>query len=108
MNNRLPKQSVLRGKRSYSEVFSKGSFLNSSYINVAYLDRNDFQIGFAVSRRIKGAVKRNRFKRQLREIYRTSKSNFPTQKWIILIGKKEADSFEKLYQDVMKIIQQIN
>ena len=72
------------------------------------MNSDNFQIGFAVSKRIKGAVKRNRFKRHLREIFRTSKSHFPKNKWIILIGKKEAQSFEALYQDVMNVIKQIN
>ena len=108
MNNRIPKRIVLKGKQHFSELFSTGRFLKSKYINVVYLDRHDFQIGFAVSRRIRGAVNRNRFKRHLREIFRNNKSRFPANKWVILIGKRKPESFDALYQDVMKVIQQIN
>jgi ribonuclease P protein component len=107
MNNRILKSQILSGKRDFGYLFSSGSFLKGKFINAIYVDGASFKIGFAVSKRIKGAVKRNRVKRQLREIFRTNKSAFPENKWIVLIGKCEIGNFEALRNDVIRLVNSI-
>ena len=46
------------------------------------------RVGFAVSRRLKRAVDRNRIRRRLREAYRAARSVAPEALAVILIGKK--------------------
>jgi ribonuclease P protein component len=45
-------------------------------------------VGFAVSRRLKRAVDRNRIRRRLREAYRAVRGVAPEALAVILIGKK--------------------
>ena len=108
MNNSISKHLILRGKKDFGILFSSGSFIKGNLINAVYVDGSNFRIGFAVSKRVKGAVKRNRVKRQLREVFRTNKNIFPKDKWIVLIGKCEVENFDELCNDVITVVKQIN
>jgi ribonuclease P protein component len=46
------------------------------------------RVGFAVSRRLKRAVDRNRIRRRLREAYRAARSAAPEAVAVIVIGKQ--------------------
>lgn len=54
---------------------------------VMMLDAPTFAIGFAVSTKIRGAVKRNRAKRLLREVFRLNQESLPTKKMMVLVAK---------------------
>jgi ribonuclease P protein component len=107
MNEKLTKNVILNGKYQISEVFSKGKLIKSSYVNILYLDSNNFKICFAVSKSVRGAVRKNRLKRLLREIYRTNKIYFPENKWIIIIGKKIPEKLQTLQIALTESIQQL-
>jgi ribonuclease P protein component len=64
------------------------------------------RIGITVSRKIGVAVKRNRVKRILREVYRRNKQLFPSGFDFILIAKKnEKDlSYHDLFQEIAKAL----
>ena len=107
MNNRISKQQILSGKNDFDYLFSNGSFLKGKLISAIYLDGTNFKFAFADSKRFKSAVKRTRIKRQLREIFRTNKSAFPKDKWIVLIGKSEIGDFNALHADVIHLVKMI-
>jgi len=46
--------------------------------------------GFAVSRQIRGAVRRNRARRRLREAYRATRDTAPTHTALVIIGRPAA------------------
>jgi ribonuclease P protein component len=64
------------------------------------------RIGITVSRKIGIAVKRNRIKRILREVYRRNKQLFPSGYDFILIAKRsETDlTYQDLYQETAKAL----
>lgn len=74
-DNTLPRSKILRGRRNFERLFEKSTVLNSDSLQFRYRLYNDpaegCYIGFiAPKKRIKGAAKRNRIKRYMRESYR--------------------------------------
>lgn len=70
---RFPRAARLTRRSEYDAVFRSGKKIAGRYF-ICYLVRNDGQgckIGLVVSRKVGGAVVRNRIKRQLREFFRT-------------------------------------
>ena len=108
MNNRLYKDEILRGKIHFSRLFKDGKFLYYKNLNVLYLKKKEFKIGFAVSRKIKKSVYKNRIKRQLREIYRTNKTEFPKDIHIVIIVKKDNVNYDDLKKEVLATLKKIN
>ncbi len=45
------------------------------------------RVGFAVSRQLRGAVKRNRVRRRLREAYRRAREAAPARVALVIIGR---------------------
>ncbi|HEX7319374.1 MAG TPA: ribonuclease P protein component [bacterium] len=78
----LAKASVVRGKRQFSELFSMGKRIKSGSLLLIYLPSSDTRVGFIASKKIGGAVMRNRVKRLLREAYRMRKEIF--EGWKVL------------------------
>ncbi|MDX1590921.1 MAG: ribonuclease P protein component [Balneolaceae bacterium] len=71
----LPRSKILRGRRNFQRLFEKSTVLNSDTLQFRYRlydDPNEgCYIGFIAPKKLfKGAVKRNKAKRLLREVYR--------------------------------------
>lgn len=64
------------------------------------------QVGFAVSRRVGGAVRRNRAKRRLREAYRTTPHNLPAGLQLVCVAKEAAVDapFEMLQREMREAL----
>lgn len=79
MRYTLRKNEILRGRNTFSKVFSSGNKMVDKYITCFYqlensdTETNRVMVGFAVSKRIGKAVVRNRIKRLMRESYRLNK-----------------------------------
>lgn len=78
---RLPRSKILRGKRNFERLFQKSTVLSNQSIQFRYRIYQDpaegCLVGFiAPKKRIRGAVKRNRIKRVLREAYRCNQDYF--------------------------------
>jgi ribonuclease P protein component len=76
----LRKPEILRGHGAFREVLTKGRRLRGTHIFCYLLRVNSdrkkaisVQAGFAVSRNVKSAVRRNRVRRLMREAYRLNK-----------------------------------
>ena len=61
----------------------------------------DTRVGFITSRRVGGAVVRNRVRRRLRELVRLSRPGFPAGKWVVVIARQHAAnaSFEAIQEE---------
>lgn len=86
----LNKSEILRDKRDFNEVYSKGrSYANKNLvIHVLNDERYNGKVGFAAGKKLGGAVVRNRVKRLLRETYRLCKKNLRSDCALIVMGRK--------------------
>jgi ribonuclease P protein component len=76
----LPRSKILRGRKNFQRLFEISTVLNSDSIQFRYRIYSDPNegcfIGFAApKKKISSAVKRNRIKRLLREVYRHQQSH---------------------------------
>ena len=61
----------LKKQKDFDKVFKEGKRLFSDYLTLIYLPSKELKVGFAVSKKHGGSVKRNRIKRLLRESFRS-------------------------------------
>jgi len=104
---RLPKSEILKGRNNFDLVFQKGSAIAGQYIVILYIKSESRKIGFAVSKKIKKAVHRNRLKRILREIYRLNRDFFPDRYYFILLAKGTNDNIQTIKNDVLSTVKKI-
>lgn len=105
----LNKSEILRDKRDFNHVYTKGrSYANKSLVVHVLSDENhNGKVGFAAGKKLGGAVVRNRVKRLLRETYRLCKKNLRKDVAIILMGRKnlvdaKLDVAIKAFRDICK------
>src|SRR5690606_3946522 len=76
---RFPPELRLRRPSEFEQVFQRGKHASDSVL-VIHAMRNDLpysRLGLSVSRRVGGAVVRNRWKRSIREAWRTQRHDLP-------------------------------
>lgn len=88
----FPKQLRLRESREFQRVSQGGTRRHSpSFIVVVLFRSNSLtRLGLTVSRKVGGAVQRNRIKRLVREFFRIHCGQLPTGVDISIIAKKGA------------------
>lgn len=101
----FPKCERLRKRRDFIRVEAKKKsriVTEHLVILVASNSKNHARIGITVSKRIGTAVKRNRYKRLLREIYRRHKEIFPSGYDFVLIARRQDTEahHENLLQEI--------
>ncbi len=77
----------LKKEKDFNLVFSKGKRLFSKHLTLIYIPSKELKVGFAVSKKHGGSVKRNRIKRILRESFR-SFTPFITQNFFFVFIPK--------------------
>ena len=85
--HRLKKRQIIKKSEAFEEIFRVGQRYNSKHLSIFIKDSDKTEFAFAVSKKIRGAVKRNRAKRRLREILRLNQKSFPEKKQFLLLGK---------------------
>ena len=101
----LTKSEIIRSSEDISSVFETGRFVRGRFFDLIWVMDGCRQAAFAVSKRIRTAVARNRIKRRLREAYRLEKSGFQEKLRLILIGHEKVlqASFNDLRVEMRKM-----
>ncbi len=94
--NAFPAFCRLHCRREFDLVWKRGRKLHSGHFLVIVLEKNcgPTRLGLTVSRKIGGAVARNRLKRLLREYFRLSYDFLPTSIDLSIVAKKGAESLD--------------
>ena len=91
---KFPRQERLTKTREYQEVYRKGTrWVGRAF--VCYVVQRQGQgrrFGMAVSRRVGGAVVRNRVKRYIRETYRTQREHLIDDFSMVVVARHAAAS----------------
>lgn len=78
-DQRLPKCHLVRKGWEYRRIYSEGKRLHGKGFSLICLENGKGvnRLGISVHRKIRGAVKRNRIKRIIRETFRLHRNSFP-------------------------------
>jgi len=89
MDHRFHSEDRLRKSRLFAAVYAQRCSA-SDHLLIVYASRNDqphTRLGLSVSRKIGGAVARNRWKRLLREAFRLTRPELPTGLDLVVIPR---------------------
>lgn len=106
----LPNQNRLRRREDFAKVYAKGARYKGTYLSLRILfDINDplTRIGIVVSKKVsKLAVTRNRFKRQLRAIFRQLLSQLKDGLQIVVTVTtvQSKPSYQELWDDLKNLL----
>ena len=96
----FPKNLRILNRRDFVNINRSGKHLHTKHFTVI-LKQNGLgitRLGVSVSKKTGNAVKRNRVKRLIRELFRLNKTRFPQGYDIVIAAKKDAS-----YLDLRKI-----
>lgn len=99
----FPRRERLRRAGEFQAVFRGGNRVERrTFVALWRLDFGARKVGFAVSRQVRTAVKRNRVRRRLREAYRRRRGLFPEDLAMVFVGRPAAltADFDALLDDV--------
>ncbi|MFQ5897147.1 MAG: ribonuclease P protein component [Candidatus Methylomirabilia bacterium] len=87
----LPRSERLRRPGEFRAVFQDRRRTERPSLVVLWrLNDDPRRIGFAVSRQVRGAVRRNRARRRLREAYRRSRQALPSRVQLVCVAREPA------------------
>jgi ribonuclease P protein component len=116
-NHSLPRSNILRGRRNFERLFEKSTVYNSDSLQLRFRYYADPAegcfVGFiAPKKRIRKAVKRNKIKRLMREVYRTNQhffGNFFSEKnfgmHAVFIANKDSLTYWDIYRDMIALLE---
>jgi len=120
----LPKEKRLKHMKDFDILFKEGKFVGGQFLTVKYwkiepdkyprrkYDVEDLKIGFVVGKKVhKSAVKRNRIKRQTREVVRLllKENKLKTGFHVAFIAKPEilGREYGEIEKDVLGVLNRV-
>jgi ribonuclease P protein component len=108
----FPREYRLKNTKEIANVFKFGKYIHGKYVFIKYIPNNQktAKIAISVSTKIfKQAVKRNRIKRQLREILRPYLLKLPTLDILVIVKKELTINTpnKKIATDISNIINKL-
>ena len=83
---------MLKKNKEFAYVHRKGASCAGKYLILVYVkNRMGLRLGFSVSKKLGKAVKRNRIRRRLREIYRLNLDRLRPGWDLVLVGRGRAE-----------------
>lgn len=111
MTETLTPQERITKKKDFIFLYKKGNRYRGRYFNLIYLsnDLNFSRMAVVVSKKVGGAVERNRIKRRLRTLFRRNKHMLLNPLDIILIVKKDIEdaSWQSLEDEYLRSVSAI-
>lgn len=111
------RQHSLRGRSNFLAVMGhkEANHLRGRYCNLRYMDSDrdsknvgtGAKFGIMVSRKVGGAVHRNRLKRIIREFLRNNKRHWPSSKMIIIQLKAPINDENGLLTEIEDMLQNL-
>ena len=107
-DHRFPKEARIRKRRDFLRIQNRGHRLWGRQF-IAYVrpsPNKHSRLGITVSRKVGGAVQRNRIKRWVREAFRTQPELFSRPIDIVLIAKRGIDDFslQTIREDLARVV----
>lgn len=103
----LPRETRLRGAGEFQAVFERGKRVERPAFVALWIPTPGRQkAGFTVSRQVRGAVKRNKARRRLREAFRRQGATLPPDISVVFVGRPlvQSVSFEVLGQSLGDVL----
>ena len=91
---RFPKTARIRCADEFQRVREQGVRFSAGRITVAAASGSEKRLGVVVSRKVGGAVQRNRIKRTIREMFRGNQEEFPHGDCVVVahVGAAKLDN----------------
>jgi ribonuclease P protein component len=86
---RLPRAARVRRRTDYLTIQNQGRRVGGTHLMI-FARAGSGRIGITVSRKVGGAVVRNRVKRWIRECYRRRRTDFPGQVDFVVVARPAA------------------
>jgi len=102
----FPKNARLSQAAEFAEVKAGGKAFPGKFMLLSVLPQApDIRIGIITSRKVGNAVKRNRVRRRLREIFRVQRAEVKAGSWIVLVARRAAAdaTFESLKSEWLRL-----
>lgn len=96
----------LKSGRQFQAVFAARQRLNISSLTIHFSQNNCSydRLGLAVSKKVGGAVVRNRVKRLIREVFRTNRTSEPP--WLDLVVRPQKQILDVSFSELVSIWKQ--
>jgi len=96
----------------FKRIYNKGKSTASKFVAVYCIKNHSMvnRLGITVSKKLGGAVQRNRIRRRIKEIYRLNESTFITGYSIIIVARQRSRYAEwnELQSSVLYLFKKLN
>ena len=105
----LPRGERLRRSAEFQAVFQHGSRLERPSFVALWRRAETRRAGFAVSRQLRGAAKRNRARRRVREAYRQVRASIAPDVELVVVARPSAARrpFPELVEDMRRLAENL-
>lgn len=105
----LPRGERLRRTAEFQAVFQHGSRLEGPSFVVLWRRAESRRAGFAVSRQIRGAARRNRVRRRIREAYRRVRELIAADVALVVVARPSAATrpFAELVEEMRRLAERL-